>query len=87
MKSEKHTQEVLPIIKEDFATMMVELGNQINAKFNALKVELTKQEEEVVELTKAKPWSIASKPSITKIQRNKIKLKNKKNKIWQLVIQ
>jgi hypothetical protein len=63
VKSEKVTQEVFyQLSKEDFANMMVELGNQIDAKFNALKVELTKTEE-IVELTKPKPAKEVSHPN------------------------
>lgn len=63
VKSEKVTQEVFyQLSKEDMASFIVEVGNMIDAKVDALKVELTK-EEKVVELTKAKPAKEVAHPN------------------------
>jgi len=79
VKSEKVTQEVFyQLSKEDFATMMVELGNQIDSKFDALKVELTKTEE-IVELTKPKPAKETKEATnaFEKFRQHNQKFKNK----------
>lgn len=71
VKSEKHTQEVFyQLSKEDLSNLIVELGNIVDAKVNALKVELTKQEE-VVELTKAKPAKTKSWEEMTPLERHR----------------
>jgi hypothetical protein len=56
VKSEKVTSEVFyQLSKEDLNSMIMEIGNQFDAKITALKTELSKDKEEVVELTKQKP--------------------------------
>ena len=63
VKSEKVTQEVFyQLSKEDMTSFIIEVGNMIDAKVDALKVELTK-EEKVVELTKAKPAKEVAHPN------------------------
>lgn len=79
VKSEKVTQEVFyQLSKEDMASFIVEVGNMIDAKVDALKVELTK-EEKVVELTKAKPAKESTQPinAFEKFRQHNNKFKNK----------
>jgi hypothetical protein len=72
VKSERVTQEVFyQLSKDEFNAMIVEFGKQVDEKVNALRLELTKQPEQVVELTKAKPAKEKSWAEMTPLERHR----------------
>jgi hypothetical protein len=72
VKSERVTQEVFyQLSKEEFNAMIVEFGKQVDEKVNSLRLELTKQPEQVVELTKTKPAKEKSWAEMTPLERHR----------------
>jgi hypothetical protein len=72
VKSERVTQEVFyQLSKEEFNAMIVEFGKQVDEKVNSLRLELTKQPEQVVELTKTKPAKEKTWAEMTPLERHR----------------
>jgi hypothetical protein len=69
IKSEKMTQEVIYMSKEDFVALVSEIGKTIDAKLSTLKAELSKQDDEPVALTKAKGKAVKTWEEMTPLER------------------